>query len=350
MRYIGSKSASLTAIAATIRTAGIECRILCDPFAGTCTVPRYFKSLGCKVITGDVLTQSYAFQVAYLNLNRTPSFARVLSHEIEKGAWRRRDLNGLWGHRAVLKILNDLPGRRGFVTSNYSPVGPARRRFFTPRNAMQIDAARERIATWQRSGLLSEQENYYLLASLLEALDRVANTAGTYYAYLKSWYRKALKPLHLDPLSIQNNSQKNIAHRTDAEALVQSIESDVLYLDPPYNERPYGSYYHLPETVALGDQPAVRGMCGMPIRNSIASDFYHRDTASAAMRRIVETARAKLILVHYAADGLVEHRDLVRILKHRGQTWWAWRRVRKYSGRPGTPAIAGHRIYSCLTK
>src|SRR5947209_88755 len=74
MRYIGSKTASLPGITRAIQRSGIMLRSLCDPFAGSCTVSRHFKALGWRIVTGDLLAQSYALQVAYIELNEPPSF------------------------------------------------------------------------------------------------------------------------------------------------------------------------------------------------------------------------------------------------------------------------------------
>jgi hypothetical protein len=85
MRYIGSKTASLPAITKAIRRGGVSLKSLCDPFAGTCTVSRQFKAMGWRVVTGDLLAQSYALQVAYVELNHPPAFPDLtLSPESDK--------------------------------------------------------------------------------------------------------------------------------------------------------------------------------------------------------------------------------------------------------------------------
>ncbi|WP_204273992.1 DNA adenine methylase, partial [Stenotrophomonas maltophilia] len=67
--------------------------------------------------------------------------------------------------------------------------------------------------------------------------DKVANTAGTYYAFLKAFDRKALKPIVLEPLPISNNGFENSCHLLDAQQVSGATEADILYLDPPYNVR-----------------------------------------------------------------------------------------------------------------
>ena len=134
---------------------------------------------------------------------------------------------------------------------------------FTSENARRIDRIREVIEGWDQTGAISSNEKCYLLACLVEASDRVANTAGTYYAYLKRLYRKAKKRLQLRPIAMSDNQRRNEANQIDAVRLVEQTEADVMYLDPPYNGRNYGAYYHLPETLVLWDAPEVKGKSGM---------------------------------------------------------------------------------------
>ena len=58
-------------------------------------------------------------------------------------------------------------------------------RYFTPENAARIDAVREGIEELSAGGRCTPQERYLLLASLLFAADKAANTVGQYDAYLK---------------------------------------------------------------------------------------------------------------------------------------------------------------------
>jgi adenine-specific DNA-methyltransferase len=343
MRYIGSKTASLPAIAKAIRQGGSGLKSLCDPFAGICTVSRHFKAMGWRVVTGDILAQSYALQVAHLELNRQPDFPGV---SLPPGGADDRDASP---HLRVLSHLNLLPGVIGFITREYSLAGAPRRLCFTAANARRIDRIRLEIEEWDAAGKISAREKCYLLACLLEASDRVANTAGTYYAYLKKLYRKARQRIRLRPLVVSDNNERNEANRAEAIRVVEKTETDVVYLDPPYNRRNYGAYYHLPETLALWDAPEVRGKCGM--RGGISwSPFYQRDTASDALGELIMAARSKLIVVHYAEKGLVPHNTILKQLKGRGATRWQSWGVRAYTSEKaeGTQEDARHRLYWCV--
>jgi len=278
-------------------------------------------------------------------MNRQPGFTSVIR---AIGLQQKNRLHR--AHDIVLDYLNALPGKEGFVTANYSPSGPDLRRFFTSKNAKRIDAVRTQIEEWDRNGLLSHKEECYLLACLIEAADRVANTAGTYYAYLKGLYRKAAKPLRLLPFRIINNSLRNKAYCQNARELVRRIEADILYLDPPYNDREYGAYYHLPETLVLWDSPEVHGKSGIRTKGIARSSFCRRETATEALWEIVQNAHCKCILLHYTADGLISHRDILAIMQSRGRTYYTKWYARKYSSfaTDEKADVTGQVLYRCL--
>jgi hypothetical protein len=218
MRYIGSKTATLPAIQTIIAAHAPKATSLCDPFAGTCTVARHFKGLGLRVETGDLLWGSYIFQLATMALNQPPTFTRLLSMlGLDRCGDAKRPV--VLAVETVLSWLTSIPGTAGYVTDNFSDVGTSDRRFFTRESATRIDAIRERIADWRDQELIDEMEQAYLLACLLDAADRVANTAGTYMAHLKSWTRKALRPLELRPLQVVDNGVQNRCSRADARRL-----------------------------------------------------------------------------------------------------------------------------------
>lgn len=343
MRYIGSKTATLPAIQSIVEKFAPNARSLCDPFAGTCTVSRHFKSLGLRIETGDLLWVSYVFQRAMIALNRPPAFAKLVSALEPDDDDRSTDAAS-----RILQRLDQIPGRNGFVTESFSDWGGAGRRFFTTVNAQRIDAIRDQIAQWSADSLIDELEEVYLLACLIDASDRVANTAGTYMAYLKEWGRKSLRPLEMKGVPIVDNGARNSCRRAEAWE-TSATEVDVLYLDPPYNTRDYSFYYHLPESLALWDEMAPTGKSGVPAkRRHLISDFCVRARAAAALDHIVSQSSARLIVVHYASDGLIRHDEIVDMLECCGKTDFEDLKVRSYSSKIQCQrAMAHHRIYSC---
>jgi adenine-specific DNA-methyltransferase len=343
MRYIGSKTSTLPWLERFIARMAPDASSLCDPFAGTCTVARHFKRRGFQVFTGDVLSLSFAIQVASVRLNRWPEFRgvsalRAIRRRVEPNAVAR-----------VFGYLNALPPREGYVSGNFSES--AGRAFFTDANAGRIDAVRTIISQWEQQQLLSAPEREFLLATLAIAADKVANTAGTYYAHLKGRSRKAKKEMVLLPPEIINNGMANRCRIADARDLVAATKADILYLDPPYNERDYGGYYHLPETIVRGDTPCAAGSSGAPAsRPHLRSDFCKPQRATDALAQVVKTAQSRYILVHYAKHGLVPHGAIINMLAQRGSVTYRDLPVRAYSARErDAHRTTIHRVYWCST-
>ncbi|MBO4999016.1 MAG: HAD hydrolase family protein [Lachnospira sp.] len=88
------------------------------------------------------------------------------------------------------KYLSQIINYEGWMISEYS----RKRQFFTYENACHIQGCIDNIKQWEKEGVLTDKENAILIASLIQSFDNVANTAGTYYAYLKEYYRKAKRP------------------------------------------------------------------------------------------------------------------------------------------------------------
>jgi adenine-specific DNA-methyltransferase len=343
MRYIGSKAATLLWLEGFIARMAPDAKSLCDPFAGTCTVSRHFKKLSFRIFTGDVLSLSHAMQVATIGLNRQPDFRSLAKLRFVRSRCESTTLQRVFG------FLNALEPKKGYLSQHFSRASG--RMFFTDANAMKIDAIRAKISDWNEHKWLSPSEQQFLLASLLVASDKVANTAGTYYAHLKQVSRKAAKEMHLVPLETFNNSHANICRTADAREVAATTTADVLYLDPPYNERDYGGYYHLPETIVRGDAPTPSGRSGAPgERPHPRSDFCKPEGAAGALADVVRGAKSRFILVHYAKKGLVPHSAIMEMLSARGRVSYRDLPVRGYSSQEhdaGRTAI--HRIYWCRT-
>jgi adenine-specific DNA-methyltransferase len=302
MRYFGSKVSTVAAVYNLI-SQRVPQGALCDPFGGVATVGSYFKARGYSVWTGDILMAAHYFQIARVELSRTPSFRRL------------REALNLKSRFDVIDLLNRENPKNGWFTREFSE----KRQFFTRDNARRIEACRLRISQWARSRLISRNEKAILLASLINSMDKVANTAGTYYAYLKSWHRKALLPFRYELLPCTYGNPDCHCFHGEARELVTQRAFDILYLDLPYNERSYTNYYHLPETLALEETPRAIGMSGVPDNPRIISDFNKRDRAKAALEKLLEKSSFRLLAFHYSDNGLIEPHELRCVFREYGR-------------------------------
>lgn len=302
MRYFGSKATSIDAIYNLI-SQRCPTGSICDPFGGIGTVGSYFKSRGYEVWTGDLLTFAHYFQIAKIKLNRVPRFNKL------------NDELGIKRFSELIDYLNSLRPKSGWVTKEYSD----KRSFFTKDNAMKIDSCRIEIKKWSELRLVSKNEQAYLLASLINSMDRVANTAGTYYAYLKSWNRKALKEFQFSPIQCNSGRSNALCFQEDANDLVTRREFDIVYLDPPYNERSYAHYYHLPESIATQSTPRVHGKSGIPVASSNRSRFNSKSDAISTFVELINNISCRLIFFHYADNGLLDKQSIRSALSAHGK-------------------------------
>ena len=121
--------------------------------------------------------------------------------------------------------------------------------------------------------LLSDNEYYYLLAGLIEAVPYISNIAGTYGAYLKHWDKRTNKKLELVRIKTIKNSMSNMCFNEDSNELIKKISGDILYIDPPYNSRQYATNYHLLETISRYDNPNIYGKTGLRPYQDLKSKY-----------------------------------------------------------------------------
>jgi len=306
MRYIGNKTRLLRFIRRVLKERGIQPGVAMDPFCGTAAVSRALKRWNFSVVASDLMEYAYVFARAYVQVPALPTRA-----DLPDG----RDL------RTILRQLNALTPEEGFIHANYSPGSGSERMYFTPENAGRIDAMRTRIEQWRNSGELSDDAYYILLAALIEAADRVANTTGVYAAYVKSWQPNAVRPLELRRDRMVNGNHC-YAHRTDAVQLVTEHEPfDLLYLDPPYNSRQYPGYYHIPELLAVGwfdEAPELRGKTGLLPDEDKRSNWCSRARAERALEELLAGARCKHIVMSYNAEGIIPESSIERLFRQYG--------------------------------
>ncbi|MFQ5612755.1 MAG: DNA adenine methylase [Anaerolineae bacterium] len=316
MNYIGSKHSLLPFLEQHILDfVDLEDATFFDIFAGTGAVGRHFKRFGGRIVANDIQHYSYCLNRAYVGLNEEPGFAALVDGL--PGAARREPVE------AVLAYLNDLPGVEGFVYRHYCPGGsagsPYPRRYYTDANGRRCDAIRLQIQAWFEAGRITEDEYFYLLACLIEAIDKVANTASVYGAFLKRIKKSARKPLALQPLDLVSSPRRHVVYNRDGEELVGQVDCDVLYIDPPYNQRQYCTNYHVLETISRYDRPQLSGVTGLRDYSAQKSNFCRRDKALEALDRLLRLTPARHVFLSYNNEGLMPQEDICAVMRRYGQ-------------------------------
>ena len=321
MNYIWSKKSLLEFLYNSINSVVKEKNyIFSDLFAWTWIVGRFFKEKGHKVIANDLQYYSFVLNRNYI-WNHTDLYFKDLYSEIpELLTWNVNTYKGI-----VLDYLNNLEWKKGFIYKNYSPEWTKwqefERMYFTDENAKKCDAIREKIEGWKKVKLITEDEYYFLLASLIESIDKVANTASVYGAFLKKFKKSALKPLILEPAEFYLNDNKHQVFNEDINKLILESSHDVVYLDPPYNHRQYCWNYHLLETIAKYDNPKITWKTWMRVDPEKKSDYCKKQEVKKSFENLVKNIDAKYVFLSYNDEWILTLDEIKEIMSSRWEYW-----------------------------
>lgn len=301
-RYIGSKSRIANDIIQYLGSPQTENGYFIDAFSGTGIVASKAADFGWKIKINDMMYNAVAMSEAKLLSNEDVTFST------------------LGGYEAVLETLRQT-SREGFIWREYSPASLRQvgieRKYFTEDNARKIDGAVEKIHFYKNNGMISEREFSLLIATLISAVNDVANIAGTYGCFLSKWTTQSLGTLNLRPLQVRDKKVDYSATAKDVFS-IKSRPNDVVYLDPPYTKRQYAAYYHILETITLGDEPIVEGVAGLRPWKSKSSVFCYKVKALRALVNLVSLQSANRVLISYSNDGHIQLDLLVQELEKTG--------------------------------
>jgi len=208
---------------------------------------------------------------------------------------------------------------KGFFYQNYSKGG-SERMYFSSENAGRIDYFRQTIEKWKKENLISDNEYSLLLASLIESISFVSNTAGVYGAFLKHWDPRSKKPIVFQKVVAKESNHLNIEfHNQKIEDLIENVQCDILYLDPPYTQNQYGTQYHILQTLVLDDNPSMSPVTGSRPTTPMRSDWSKDYKSHILFDKIISKTKAKYIIFSYSTDGFLSKSFIEASLKRYGK-------------------------------
>lgn len=298
MNYLGSKIKLLPFLISTIESVvgneNLKNYVFCEGFAGTGTVGRALKKRVAKIISNDIEYYSFVLNRNYIGNNSAIEDKEIYINELN----------------------NNIPLKEGFIYNNYCFGGKGKRLYFSDENGKIIDAVRTTIEEWRLTKRISENCYYFLLCSLLESADKVANTASVYCSFLKKLKKTAERKLVLYPANFEETDSESYIYNEDFNQLITKIEGDILYLDPPYNERQYGANYHILNTIAEYKEFIPKGKTGM--REYIRSKYCGRKSVYNEFDYLIKNSKFKYIFLSYNNEGLMSIEDVRQIMSKYG--------------------------------
>lgn len=305
MRFIGGKTLIIPYITELIKEKTTGVKSISDVFAGSGVVSRELKKQGYDVISNDLMYFSYVLLRGTIGINSKLEFQNLrISNPIHF-------LNNLKFNDTGFDISDC------FIYKNYSPAG--NRMYFTEENALKIDIVRKQIEKWYQNNLINEDEYFYLIACLIEAVPYISNITGVYGAYLKHWDKRALDALNLVNLELETTGSFGKAYNMDSNKIIGKIGTDLAYFDPPYNQRQYLPNYHVLETIAKYDYPIIKGVTGLREYSEQKSKYCRKSDALVTFDDLISKTKSRYIILSYNTEGILSHDDIINVLLKYGK-------------------------------
>jgi adenine-specific DNA-methyltransferase len=293
-----------------------------DGFAGSSVVSRAFMPFCSQLHSNDMEYYSYILLRCFLE---TPTEEQKTQIDL---------------HFDEMITLCQTPNEIGFITQLYSPKNTYipvtdERCFYTRENALIIDTLLKYISK------INIDIKHYLLGPLIIKASINVNTAGVFRGFYKkdgighfggageNALERILAPIQLIKPIWSNSNCKSYCYNSDINNLITTFQDkqlDLIYLDPPYNEHPYGSNYFMLNLIARGEEPTQYSkISGIP-KFWNKSAFNGRGSAFNIMLDLLRNClkKAKYTLISYNNEGLVTEQNWLEIFEDLGCT------VKKY--------------------
>ncbi len=271
-----------------------------DLFAGSGIVSLFLRLNNIPVISNDSEYYSYILNYAFTLCNYNTNIANIIAQ-----------INNSFENKLYVNTVD-------IITKEFSPYNNCERMYFTTDNAKRIDYTKKYLHTLN----LTDNDYYFIMASLITSADQFANATSMYTSYLKSFKKNALNPLILKPIhQITNKSiaKSNVYNHNILDSNITNLQFDIVYLDPPYNERQYSKYYFPLNIIAYKsyDNLELKGKTGIP-NNCFLSSFCKKKNVKESFENLISSLKTKWIFISYNNESIISKNDMIIILEKYG--------------------------------
>ncbi len=283
-----------------------------DVFSGSGVVARYLKQFSEKIIVNDLEKYSQVINKCYLSNKNDINMRQLLEYY----------------NKLIHKLDSELL-EPGFIAKLYAPnndkvIRKNDRVFYTYRNACYIDTARKYIES------IPEEYKNYVLAPLLSEASIHSNTSGVFKGFYKDSLTgvgkfggnkedallRILGNIEIPFPIFSSFSCDFEIHRGDSNIIAECLEEvDVAYIDPPYNQHPYGSNYFMLNLITDYIEPEnISKISGIP-ENWNRSSYNKKAKAYESFRELVSKIKAKFLLISFNSEGFISKDEMTSLLK-----------------------------------
>ncbi len=299
-----------------------------DLFAGSGVVSRFMKMHAESIVCNDLEDYCAIVNDCYL-ANPSDIDEKELLHYL---AWLQTQIRQDW--------------RRGFIAELYAPendraIQDGERVFYTRENAEFIDTARQHMDN------IPEHLRKFYLGPLLVKASIHNNTAGVFKGFYKNRQgigafggeganalTRILGKISIDRPTLSNHDTHVTITKEDAVSFSMNHKEpfDLVYMDPPYNQHPYGSNYFMLNLITHYKRPvSYSRVSGIP-DDWNRSPFNKPYGAKPALFSILENLNARFFLISYNSEGFIKKDEFVQGLEAMGTLTMLETRYNAYRG------------------
>ena len=332
LTYLGNKRSLLGFIERGVKYAKDELKkeklSCCDLFSGSGVVARFLKQNSEFLVANDLELYSFITNSCYLQ-NATNEL---------------RDEINFWQKKLEKEIEENLS--EGFITRLYAPqddenIAWGERVFYTKKNAKFIDTARRLI-----DEILPAEMRKFFIAPLLYNASVHANTSGIFKGFHKNKegigqfggrgqnaISRITSDINLTKPIFSNFSVPFEVYQKDANLLAKELDGlDLVYLDPPYNQHPYGSNYFMLNLIASYEEPSKISKVSGIAKDWNRSVFNKKSSASEAFFELIANLKAKFVLISFNSEGFINQDEFDKNLNKMGKVQLLRQKYNAYRG------------------
>ena len=318
--YLGNKRRLLEHIEKEILLIAekLNCqKLVCaDLFSGSGIVARMLKKYSSNLIVNDLENYSAVINGCYL---------------INKKDFSVQEYSALKGKIEELCSIEKIPG---IISQNYAPqndkdIQKGERVFYTRQNALLIDTYRKLIDDVVKEEPLKK----FFLAPLITEASIHVNTSGVFKGFYKdkntgigcfgasgkNALSRIFGKIELKTPVFSNFESGLEIFQKDAVALSKELKNlDITYLDPPYNQHPYGSNYFMLNLILKNKLDANISKVSGIVQNWNRSVFNKPYAALSSMEEIISGISSKYVIISYNSEGFISFDQMSGMLKKYG--------------------------------